>query len=450
MNASSRCSGWAARCVVMRIIQHRQHEALALVRRAGGDRPGEQALDADLRLRTVAGLVLTPERRVLRSRWLWVGGAIAFLIFLPNLLWNVQHHFPFLELQENIRRSGRNVGIHAADVSSAQEILTMLPLTAPIWMAGLWRLVLEARFARWRGRGLIAAALIMALNPRMYYLFPAFPLLFAAGSVAWEQWLARPRWRWIRLGVRGADGRDGRRARADGASRCCRRRRTSGMRRRLHIQQPRIENHQLGPLPQLFADQFGWEEMAADGGAGVYNGLPPDVQAKTAIFGQNYGQAGAIDLFGPKYGLPTAISGHQSYYLVGAARVHGREHDRHGRPAGPAGTASSRRSEGGRGSSIRTRCPTSISTCSTAGVEAAAGGVVAAGEAADRWGGRISFRKASLHGRSPTRSRDPSPAPVLDRVVPEWLEICRDHPGTHGRGRARIGRAWSRRRGFVG
>jgi tetratricopeptide (TPR) repeat protein len=51
--------------------------------------------------------------------------------------------------------------------------------------------------------------------------------------------------------------------------------------------------------------------------ARVYNGLPPEVRLKTAIFGQNYGQAGAIDLFGPKYGLPPAISGHQSYFLWG-------------------------------------------------------------------------------------------------------------------------------------
>jgi hypothetical protein len=84
----------------------------------------------------------------------------------------------------------------------------------------------------------------------------------------------------------------------------------------MHLEQPRIETHALGPLPQLFADQFGWDEMAAEVGR-VFQALPEDVRAKTAIFGQNYGQAGAIDLFGPKYGLPKAISGHQSYYLWG-------------------------------------------------------------------------------------------------------------------------------------
>ena len=84
----------------------------------------------------------------------------------------------------------------------------------------------------------------------------------------------------------------------------------------MHLAPPRIETHQLGPLPQIFADQFGWEEMAV-AVAQVYNRLPPDIRSQTAIFGQNYGQAGAIDLFGPKYGLPPAISGHQSYFLWG-------------------------------------------------------------------------------------------------------------------------------------
>jgi hypothetical protein len=84
----------------------------------------------------------------------------------------------------------------------------------------------------------------------------------------------------------------------------------------LHFGPPAIETRKLGPLPQLFADQFGWEDIAAEV-ARIYNNLPPEIRTKTAIFGQNYAEAGAIDLFGPKYGLPPAISGHQSYFLWG-------------------------------------------------------------------------------------------------------------------------------------
>jgi 4-amino-4-deoxy-L-arabinose transferase-like glycosyltransferase len=265
----------------------------------------------------VAGLILARERRWLRSPWFWAGGAIAFLIFLPNLLWNIQNHFPFLELEANIHRSGRDVRL-SPFAFFGQEILTMLPLSLPIWLAGLWYLFFDHDGKRFRALGwawAVTAGVVVALSPRVYYLFPAYPVLFAAGSVAWERWLAAVRARWIKpvyvtlmvlmsavlaptlLPLLSPETY----IRYAAAT---------------HLQQPRLENHRLGPLPQLFADQFGWEEMAATV-AGVYNSLPPEVRAKTAIFAQSYGQAGAIDLFGPRYGLPPAISGHQSYFLWG-------------------------------------------------------------------------------------------------------------------------------------
>lgn len=265
----------------------------------------------------VVGLLLTPERRLLRTPWLWAGGFLAFLIFLPNLLWNIQHHFPFLELQENIRRSGRNVDLSLLDFFG-QQVLTMLPLSAAIWLAGLWHYLFTKEGKPFRALGwawLLTTAIILILNPRIYYLWPAFPILFAAGGVRCEIWLSRPRLEWLKVAypalmavlcvviapiaipvlpvetyIRYTEA--------------------------LHLQQPRVETHRLGPLPQIFADQFGWEEMAATV-AKVYNSLPADVRPKTAIFGQNYGQAGAIDFFGPKYGLPKAISGHQNYFLWG-------------------------------------------------------------------------------------------------------------------------------------
>jgi hypothetical protein len=265
----------------------------------------------------VFGLLLTAERRVLASRWLWPAGAIAFLIFLPNLLWNIQHHFPFLELQANIRRSGRDVPLTPL-AFFGQEILAMNPLTLPLWLAGLWFYFFPASGMRFRALGwawVFTAAAIVALSPRVYYLFPAFPILFAAGAVVWEARLNRPRTMWLKfswpalLAVTGA-------LLAPLAIPVLPPETYVWYTRALGIAQPRIETHKLGPLPQIFADQFGWEDMAATV-ARVYNDLPPEVRSKTAIFGQNYGQAGAIDQFGPKYGLPPAISGHQSYYLWG-------------------------------------------------------------------------------------------------------------------------------------
>jgi hypothetical protein len=259
----------------------------------------------------VFGLILTPQRKVFASPWIWIAGAIAFLIFLPNLIWNIQHHFPFLELQANIRRSGRDVAL-SPWAFFAQEGVDMHPLTLPIWLAGLW-FFFSTSGKPYRTLGwawVFTAGVIVTLSPRVYYLFPAFPILFAAGAVLWE---AQPRWRiyvWSAALV------------------------ATGVvllplaipilppetyiryTKALHVNQPAIETHQLGPLPQVFADRFGWKEMTATV-AGVYNHLPAEVRPKTAIFAQNYGEAGAIDMFGPKYGLPPAISGHQSYFLWG-------------------------------------------------------------------------------------------------------------------------------------
>ena len=157
--------------------------------------------------------------------------------------------------------------------------------------------------------------MIVTLSPRIYYLYPAFPLLFAAGSVQWELWLNAPRPRWLKLAypvlmvVLGA-------VFSPLAVPILPPEAYLRYTQALHLQPPRLETYRLGPLPQLYADQFGWEEMVATV-ARVYNSLPPEVRARTAIFGRNYGQAGAIDLFGPKYGLPPAISGHQNYFYWG-------------------------------------------------------------------------------------------------------------------------------------
>lgn len=262
----------------------------------------------------VVGLLLTPRRRVFATPWPWIAGVIALLIFLPNLIWNIRHDFPFLTLLENIRRSGRDVALNPAQFFG-QEFLVMNPLTAPVWLAGVWFFFGSPRGTPFRALGwawVFTAIVIVTRSPRIYYLFPAFPLLFAGGSVAAETWLRKT---WLRSLVPALIVLSGailapfsipvlspENFIRYGAA--------------LHLSQPRIENHRLGPLPQIFADQFGWEEMAATV-AKVYNALPEPVRSRTAIFSQNYGQAGAIDLFGPKYGLPPAISAHQSYFLWG-------------------------------------------------------------------------------------------------------------------------------------
>lgn len=263
----------------------------------------------------VVGLLLTRHRRMLLHKWIWIGGVIAFALILPNVIWQAQHHFPFEQLMSNIAQSHRNVSLSYWQFFK-QQIEAMLPLTFPVWLAGLIFLFVDRerrRFAPLAWTYLfVLVAMMTAPNGRTYYVAPAYPMLFAAGAVAIDEWLARPRLAWIKpvyalvlvvfgaivapvmIPVLSADTYI----------------RYSKV---THLQQPRIENHDLGPLPQLYADQFGWEEMVQVV-AKAYDSLPPEERARTAIVTSNYGQAGAIDLFGKKYGLPNAISSHQNYY----------------------------------------------------------------------------------------------------------------------------------------
>jgi hypothetical protein len=222
-----------------------------------------------------------------------------------------------LELQANIHRSGRNVDLTPLSFFG-QEVLSMHPMTLPIWLAGLWFYLFSKAGRSFRVFGfawLFTAGVILFLDPRAYYLYPAYPILFAAGGVIWESWLAQPQLKWIKYGypilmVLSVA------LIAPFAIPVLSVKTYVRYSKALHFQQPAIENRKLGPLPQIYADQFGWEEMVA-AVARVYNALSADDRAKTAIFAQNYGQAGAIDFFGPKFGLPKAISGHQNYFFWG-------------------------------------------------------------------------------------------------------------------------------------
>ncbi len=271
----------------------------------------------------LAGLLLAGQYRLFISRWFFAGCAVALLIFLPNLIWNVVYHFPFLEIQQNIKRSGRDVALSPLGFL-IEEQAAMLPISLPVWLAGLWFFFFSKSGRAYRFLGwafVITTSIIMALSPRIYYLFPAFPLVFAGGAVLWEQFLQhrRPAIRkgalilngvWITAMILAGA------ALAPIVLPVLSPEETIHYMKVTHQEPPRIENHELGPLPQLFADQFGWPEMAATV-ASVYDRLPADVRPRTAIFAQSYGQAGAIDFYGPSLGLPQAISGHQSHYLWG-------------------------------------------------------------------------------------------------------------------------------------
>ncbi|MGC2418872.1 MAG: glycosyltransferase family 39 protein [Candidatus Acidiferrales bacterium] len=266
-----------------------------------------------------AGLLLTKQRRQFASPWIWLGGLLALLIFLPNLLWQIHRGFPTIELLRNVQRSGRNAETGPL-AFMAQQVLILQPLAAPVWIAGLVELLRDPNGKGWRVLGItwiVIMLCMLTLHGRIYYPPPAYPMLFAAGGLAFERWLAGLRSaRWLKPAYIALLVATGLLLAPFAYFPMLTVNQYIAYARFWHFEPPRIENHQFGPLPQIYADQFGWKEMAQVV-ANAYYSLPPEEQKSCAIFGQNYGQAGAIDFFGAKMGLPPAISGHQNYFYWG-------------------------------------------------------------------------------------------------------------------------------------
>jgi hypothetical protein len=268
----------------------------------------------------VMGLLLTPHRRLLASRWLLVGGAVALALALPNLLWEIRHGFPHAELLANIRRNGRDVEVGVLSFWGF-ELLLLNPAAAPVWILGLWGLfrvpLLEpARALGWAY--VITVACLFVTTPgshKTYYAASAYPILIAAGAVLLERSWSRPGRGWMEpaylalLLVVGA-------VIAPTVVPLLAPEAYLRYTKAIGIGQVRLENRATNAMPQLFADRFGWPEMV-EAVARVYSSLPPELRAKTGIFANDFGQGGAIDFYGPRYGLPKAIGGHLTYWYWG-------------------------------------------------------------------------------------------------------------------------------------
>jgi Dolichyl-phosphate-mannose-protein mannosyltransferase len=261
-------------------------------------------------------LLLTPERRHFAQKWIWLGGLLAFAIALPNIVWEARHHWATYELLNNIAHSTKNVALSPVEFI-AQTINFMNPATLPLWLGGLVWLFGSRAGRRYRAIGiiyLVTLAEFIILHGKSYYLAPAYPMLFAAGGVAIERVFA-VRLTWLKPALLAVILLAGAFF-APVIVPILSPNKLVGYMRAIHFEPPRTETSHTGALPQIFADQFGWEEMVGSV-AHVYHHLQPEDQKRAAIFCQNYGEAGAIDFFGSKLRLPPAISGHQNYFLWG-------------------------------------------------------------------------------------------------------------------------------------
>jgi hypothetical protein len=266
----------------------------------------------------VVGLLLTKERRAFLNKWIWLGGLAAFLIFLPNVLWNIHYHWPFLQLMHNIRAEHRDVVLPAGQYF-LQQVLLIGPLAAPIWLAGLAALFFSSRLRPYRFLGwsyIVCYAALFALHGKNYYLSPIYPLLLAAGAVAFEWILDVPSRAWMKWAAATLLVASGLHLAPITVPVFSPEHFIAYM-NHLPFKLPVTEyGHERAALPQWYADQFGWQEIVQET-AIAWNRIPQQERAGCAIFAQDYGQAGAIDFFGPRYGLPPALSGHQTYFLWG-------------------------------------------------------------------------------------------------------------------------------------
>ena len=261
---------------------------------------------------TVA-LLLTHHRREFARQWIWIAGAIALALFLPNIIWQIRHHFPTIEDLANVRREGKNVVLGPLAFVK-EQIIDIHPILFPVWLSGLiWFL----RDRRWRVLGLTFVVFLVSMevaHAKNYYVFPIYPMLLAGGAVVIERWLAG-RAVWTRAAVITIIWLTALPV-VPLVTWMLPPERLLAYQKAIGFKPSKAEVHHESLLPQPIADQFGWPEMAGEV-ATIYNSLPPDERAQTGIWAGNYGEAGAINQFGPRYGLPRAWSRHQNHWYWG-------------------------------------------------------------------------------------------------------------------------------------
>jgi len=269
----------------------------------------------------VAGLLLTRRFDVFRSRWIWLGGAVAAALFLPHIAWQVVHGWPTREFVANAQRD--KITPLGPIGFVAKQFVMVGPVGFSFALAGMGWLLAGSKARAFRPIGWAALAVLGVLAvsvSKPYYFAPALTLLFPAAGVVIETWTSGRFARPLRTAALLAA------ASILVASPLAKPLLSEDAYVRyaaaLGIRPGTDENHRLGRLPQFFADMHGWREMA-EAVAAVNAALPAEDRARACVYGRNYGEAAAIDYFGPALGLPPAISQHNSYWMWGPGRCTG-------------------------------------------------------------------------------------------------------------------------------
>ncbi len=266
------------------------------------------------------GILATDTRKVLRDPWLWAGAAVAVLLTIPNLAWQILNGWPSLEFYRNAQML-KNQPTPPL-VSLLWQVLSNNPLVLPVWLAGLLYVSLarQARAVRFFGVMFVVLLTmhVYSRSGRSDRTAAAYPLLLAAGAVAIERWLRWPRWQAARIVLPTLVAAGGlaltplvvpilpppELARYVAA---------------LGINQS-AERGKTSPLPQLLADRTGWESFV-DEVARVYDDLPAEDRQRALVYVPSYGHAGALELLGSARGLPPVIASQNTYWHWSVGRT---------------------------------------------------------------------------------------------------------------------------------
>jgi 4-amino-4-deoxy-L-arabinose transferase-like glycosyltransferase len=262
------------------------------------------------------GLLIT-DRKKLLTRQPWITAGIAFIIFIPFIIWNVTHDWAHLEFIRNAQMY-KYSGITRADFVKWIFIL-MSPVSAVIWILGLYFLFFYKDGKQFSILGIIFFVTFLILfvsgKSKSEYLSAAFTPLFAAGGIILEQIDHRKVWKWLKyvvivpLVVSGI-------VTAPLALPILPVKTYINYAAAIGFGPSTAENKELAELPQFYADMFGWEEIAKNVSK-VYEQIPDEEKDNTLVYANNYGDAGAIEYYSVKYPLPGVISAHNNYWIWG-------------------------------------------------------------------------------------------------------------------------------------
>ena len=246
------------------------------------------------------GILTSKQRKLFTGKWIWFGTLIGLFIFLPNIIWQIRNGFPVLEHLQALRKEESTSTLKFL----IEQIIIINPLTLPIWIAGILFIIFSEQFRKYRILVWIYFIPLLAfllMKGQSYYLGPAYPILLAAGSVILEIKLLQKQINWLKYSI------------------------PMLLIVSLVITSPlwlpvlsieKMKKYGISDISYDFREMIGWPELVSSVSR-VYENLPNEDKKNAIIITGNYGEAGSINHYGPKFGLPLAASGIGSYYYWG-------------------------------------------------------------------------------------------------------------------------------------